>query len=456
MKNDRFHRLDWGVFMGRRHKTLIAALLVLVTAQHSLVWGQTVAPNTLQWQPTLEDAKRLASQTNRLVLVHFWSPSCAPCLQLEQNVFSQLQVQQAIQARFVPIKLNADDWPTTVKCFGVTRLPTDLVITPGGQIVGRMLSPPTADAYLQQLNVAASGTGPAASPTGAAYVMANPTTSVAPVTQSAFASAMPPAAATSRYGMMEQSAATPAATVQNTPAPSTNPPAVSAYSDSRYAEFYQRFGGTSATGGAANSVAGVPSVVNGALTVPTQQNYQSAPNPYSADGRYGPVASPQAQSSPTPPNPGQAAPAASWSTQIPSPAIGTPSSAPVTPSTNVPPLGLEGYSPVAVIEQQRWQLGDRRWGAIHRGRTYLFTGPEEQQKFLANPDRYSPALSGHDPVVALDYGQEVDGRRQFGVEYANRMYLFSSEASQRAFTQNPNRYVAEVLQVENPARTTVR
>jgi YHS domain-containing protein len=121
-----------------------------------------------------------------------------------------------------------------------------------------------------------------------------------------------------------------------------------------------------------------------------------------------------------------------------------------------PPLALDGYCPVTLVEQQRWQVGDRRWGAIHRGRTYLFTGPEQQRKFLANPDRYSPAVSGQDVVMALDYGQEVEGKRAMGVEYQNRVYLFSSDASRQAFSQNPKRYAAEVLQAENPTQTILR
>jgi thiol-disulfide isomerase/thioredoxin len=197
--------------MDRRQKTLIAALLAtLIAGQHGLAWSQGTGPNSLAWQPTLEDAKRVAAQTNRLVLVHFWSPGCAPCLQLEQNVFSQPQVQQAIQARFVSVKLNADDWPTTVKAFGVTRLPTDLVITPGGQIVGRMLSPPTADSYLQQLNIAASGTGPAASPTGAAYAAG-----VMPPSVPVAAAMSPPAA----YGGTNPYSAAPYDAVPQTTAP---------------------------------------------------------------------------------------------------------------------------------------------------------------------------------------------------------------------------------------------
>ena len=117
---------------------------------------------------------------------------------------------------------------------------------------------------------------------------------------------------------------------------------------------------------------------------------------------------------------------------------------------------MDGYCPVTLVEQRRWQVGDRRYGAIHRGRTYLFAGPEEQRKFLANPDRYSPVISGHDVVAALDNGQELDGKRSLGFEYQNRIYLFSSDASQKVFLQNPQRYVQEVLQAENPGRTTLR
>jgi protein disulfide-isomerase len=121
-----------------------------------------------------------------------------------------------------------------------------------------------------------------------------------------------------------------------------------------------------------------------------------------------------------------------------------------------PPLGLEGFCPVTLAEQKRWQVGDRRWGVIHRGRTYLFAGPIEQQKFLSNPDRYSPAASGQDVVLAFDYGQSVDGTRALGTEYQNRIYLFSSPASQSAFWKSPERYATQVLQAENPGQTTLR
>ena len=111
-----------------------------------------------------------------------------------------------------------------------------------------------------------------------------------------------------------------------------------------------------------------------------------------------------------------------------------------------PPLGLDGYCPVSLCERQQWVAGDRRWGAIHRGRTYLFAGPEEQRRFFTDPDRYAPVVSGNDVVLATEQGQAVPGMREHGVFYENRVYLFSSEASLDRFARNPDAYASQALE----------
>jgi YHS domain-containing protein len=133
------------------------------------------------------------------------------------------------------------------------------------------------------------------------------------------------------------------------------------------------------------------------------------------------------------------------------PAAGTPTTPPAaaTPAPQLPPinppLGMDGYCPVSLSETQRWVLGDRRWGAIHRERTYLFAGPEQQRRFFADPDRYAPAASGNDVVLATEQGQAVPGMRQHGVSFGNHVYLFSSEATLEKFSKNPNIYVNQAL-----------
>jgi len=112
------------------------------------------------------------------------------------------------------------------------------------------------------------------------------------------------------------------------------------------------------------------------------------------------------------------------------------------------PLGMEGFCPVTVVERGAWVEGRPQWGARHRGRTYLFAGPEQQQAFLADPDRYAPALSGDDPVLAFQSGRSEPGRRAYGVTYQSRMYLFSSPETRAAFSADPDRYTSRVLIAE--------
>ena len=103
-----------------------------------------------------------------------------------------------------------------------------------------------------------------------------------------------------------------------------------------------------------------------------------------------------------------------------------------------PPLALDGFCPVTLAEREVWQRGDARWGAVHRGRTYLFVTQDQQQKFLADPDRFSPMLSGCDVVRYTERGEIVPGKRRHGMWYQGKMYLFSDEATLEQFSRSPD------------------
>jgi len=114
------------------------------------------------------------------------------------------------------------------------------------------------------------------------------------------------------------------------------------------------------------------------------------------------------------------------------------------------PLGLEGYCPVTLAEKGAWVEGRAQWGARHRGRTYLFAGPDEQKAFLVDPDRYAPALSGDDPVLAFETGKSTPGQRRFGVSYQQRVYLFATPETRSTFAANPDRYTTRIQVAEQP------
>lgn len=381
------------------------------------------AQPSLRWQPTLESAQRVAAQTNRLVLIHFWADYCGACVQMEREILGRPDVVAAMEANYVPVKVNAQHFPTTAQRFGVTALPTEVIIQPDGQVVQSFQGKPALVEYIPRLNrVAASarsaGSGVYAQiPGGAPTVGAGPT---GPPFGAAVAATQPAAPLGDRYADRYAGQYGPAA------GPAMGAPGTPQPIEDRYATGPPQMSGGPPAGFAPQGPSGPP--VN-----------QFAPRP----GATPPAMPSFAQNSgPMAANPGPAGPAVA----------GTPG--PATPNAQPPaqgnsPLGLDGFCPVALLDdvnqgQGKWTLGDRRWGVVHRGVTYLFSGPEQARRFYADPDRYAPVLSGNDIVLSVEEGRLVPGRREHGLTCGQRIYLFSSEASLAKFCENPDYYIRQV------------
>ena len=398
----------------------------------------------IAWQPDIRTAQQIAGPARKLVLIHFWSPSCVPCAKVEQEVFSRPEAIQALNANFVCVKVNTDDALEIAKTYNVTMLPTDVVLSADGRLIAHLRSPTDANQYIQKVGQVAEGyrqlTGQVATEAGQAGDYARQLgsrvqESLAGPTLGAAGPATTPPPQVAGVAVPGQSATSgPVLPPQNPAASATQGPAISAYTDDRYADYLRQR--------QADLGAGAAAVSSGASGV------AAAAADYGA--RYAPPSvaqhPPEAQAQ-TPPTTGNYSPQTPTlndprmqgvSVQPPAAAIQLPPGS--------PPLGLDGYCTVMLKEQKRWIAGDRRWGAVHRGRTYLFTGPDEQKKFLESPDTFAPVMSGNDPVLALDNAQAVQGKREHGVFFENRVYLFSEEASLARFYQNPGRYAAEVIQ----------
>lgn len=382
--------------MGRfSHLGWMLAVLLLQGAE-------AIAQEPIAWESNLERAQKTAAQTNRLVLVHFWAPWCGPCQRMNAEVFSQPEVARQIQANYVPVKINADRSPDIAKKFGVDGLPTDVVMTPQGQVVNVTKKRADAAQYVGHLNQLAAAyhqqnAGVLASlPAGSPGAIANQ-----PPMQ-------PPA------GVMPPNPAFPGPVMPQSANPSP------AYGQSLSLNGPANGMNTSATGmpPAASPPNAMPNLV-------PPNNYPQGANANIDNA----VASLTRNPSAAP--------------EIPSPNV-LPNNGVQPPSGN-PPLALDGCCPVMLVEKQQWVRGDKRWGALHQGRTYLFTGPEEQRRFLANFDRYAPVISGNDIVLAAEEQKAVPGFREHGVFYANHIFLFSSEATLQKFSSNPDYFANQAL-----------
>jgi protein disulfide-isomerase len=364
------------------------------------------------------------------------------------------------------VKLNADENSATAQWFGISRIPCDVIVTPDGQMITKLISPPTPAAYVAELTAAAgkysakggqmfakaSSNAPVQPQLNSAYanLQLSPNTSMAigSPAQQQIASAAPPTASASSPQVVQnplaQAKPSKPVEVAANPVPA-NPAAVSPQVvNNPAATFASQTAPLSTTPAIAASPAAPNQVANPYVTATSSAPPAQQPSvsPLISPSQTTPIASAQ-------PNPPFSAPGA-LAVQQSNPAAPL-VAAPGAPDASklpagAPPLGFDGYCPVSMRNSWKWIPGDARWGVVHRGRTYWFAGAEEQKQFWTDPDRYTPALSGIDPVLAIDHKQEVPGKREHSLDYDGLFYMFASEATLQQFTANPQRYSAGVRQ----------
>ena len=95
-------------------------------------------------------------------------------------------------------------------------------------------------------------------------------------------------------------------------------------------------------------------------------------------------------------------------------------------------LILEGYSPVALVEEEVLRRGDKSFETIFEGHRVRFASEMEKEAFLSDPARYFPTLGGLD-VASLATGKAEFGVPKFAVVYKNRLYSFANDVDRTRF-----------------------
>ncbi len=104
-------------------------------------------------------------------------------------------------------------------------------------------------------------------------------------------------------------------------------------------------------------------------------------------------------------------------------------------------VGLEGFCPVTLQESESWTEGDAQWSVIHHGVTYYLASAEQVQKFLANPEKYTPVMDGADPVLLTETGVREIGTVDNCVVFEGKLYMFTSETNLNKFFENTSAYM---------------
>jgi YHS domain-containing protein/thioredoxin-related protein len=428
--------------------------LALVGMLFTSALPQVLAQTRIPWLQNLQEAQQIANQERRLLLIHFYSDTCPPCRKLEQVVFPNPEVCRVMSMNYIPVKVNGERDRDTAKQYQVDRWPTDVIADAQGRVVYKTISPQDPTRYAQLLNAVAADFRATMAPVAAA---GRDSPLVDPAAGYALAA----------YNNRPDSRAAPAyPAVDPRTGPENSPAGPGQSYAARDADPYLAQVRTSTDAGLppSNSAAPMPreqvnpyvgqyapaSAANG----PPQEhayNLRSSWSPPPTEG--GATPERPASQAVTMPTNDNTPPRQAWqenrfvSNQSAPEASGASAPPPAAGALADPPQAMDGFCPVTLLEQERWVKGDPRWGAVHRGCVYLFLSQQHQQRFLSDPDRYSPVLSGFDPARYIDRGDLVAGQRAHGMWFRGKTYLFADEQSLDRFSRAPEFYAQRAHEI---------
>jgi thioredoxin-related protein/YHS domain-containing protein len=494
----------------------------------SFACGSAFAEGEIRWAPDLATARRAAEQYQVPVLVHFYGDNCLPCKTLEQRVYNQDSVIKTLNKYFICVRVNASQDRAVAAEFQVHSWPTDVFISPSGQVLYQAVSKQDIGGYMDVLqNVAVMNRDRnsmlAADRSQPQTATPNPLAANTSLGQSATpANALPPKSQPSNPSPSRPDYAAPPAIAASTPATQFQvaPPARPAMMNSQAglpplpAHLATKPLGSDGLGGSSVSQqisqqANMPIVAsNNTPRAPQNARQQIdtgavgslVSNPYYSassepdseslvcgpDGKCGPT--PGTPNNPLNPQLDAVASAGPHYPSLPSataPIAPTfqPKSALLVSSTIVsksnatePPasertagggdlnaaqtagltieaVAYSGFCPIALVTTGQKIPGLATNAVRHRGRTYLLASPEAVKQFMQAPDRYSPVLSGYDPMIFLLEGNLVEGTLEYALHdpTSGMVVLFANAETQQQFKADPARHTKALTHILNAA-----
>lgn len=108
---------------------LLAVLLILVFCECARL---RQAPERVPWQTNLPAAREQAGKAGKRVFIDFTADSCGPCRSLKSTLWNDAEVAAAIEARFVPVRIDVDLQADVARKYVHEGIPAFVILSPDG------------------------------------------------------------------------------------------------------------------------------------------------------------------------------------------------------------------------------------------------------------------------------------------------------------------------------------
>jgi thiol-disulfide isomerase/thioredoxin len=404
---------------------LMVAVLVYVSSSKKIV-----AAPSIPWDDNLSAAFQQSALSGKPILLHFYSNNCPPCKMLDTRAFKDEKVVAALSEQTIPLKINVDNQRSVADRYEVTRWPTDVYLHPNGDEIGRSVSPQDPLKYCELVNRVSSVNR------GWITERIASQNAIAIGQPSSLASSGAPANATPATTLAalnsNVNSTVNSATDHNQRAPAPRSAKASLINNKE-------------PSAASNSSNGRSVVTKSATFTTPATSSRTESNPYCA-----PVLGPDGSSS-MQCNSGVEPSVDSVQAQMVGFARATSQNRYAQASARLGGVmsedtapAMDGHCAVTLRAQGAWAEGSPQFAIKHRGRIYYCVSEEARQMFLAQPDFYSPILSGYDIVHFCETGNLEPGRREFGCESGGHIFLFKDASTYETFRAQALLYLQQV------------
>ena len=103
--------------------------------------------SSARWLTDLDEAKALATKTGKRIFVDFMASWCGPCKVLDAQVLQTDRFKQIAKEKFVLLRIDVDEDPSTSRTYSVEAMPTQMVLDKNGSVVAKTVGYRDAETF---------------------------------------------------------------------------------------------------------------------------------------------------------------------------------------------------------------------------------------------------------------------------------------------------------------------